>query len=1019
MSSQRADQVTLSDNKPVIGLRPIKERNKRSEALIKEQLLIMRGTQDALQKTLQNLGKAAAEDDHEKSKEELEQLFGKSEELLVVIQVLMKIRNELAYAQLDLERAIKVNSGVDAAKKRVKWLQDRLEKVLLTAKSYCHLYNRLLLARSKTPETPELGLKDQISEKLWNQLTEGQQQRLDNEKGRPASTLDNKQAASIVKEIAKMQLADSKALGSISATSVDEKERDEHPVIHVVTDTVLQNEKENTFREKSLSQKRKQRKRSHGSKGGSNQSSSHNLMQMFPPTTPKEDQSDQESDTTAEPQSEPEDFDDQRSVSVVSSVGIHDLEGHEAVTKDVPTVEVSETADTPFGTEGSPKSKTDRARLGNLRAISTADTRNEEGENMDDDDKVAEYWNSDHHKFEWSNYMQSLDSRSWHALGLGVPESFLSREKPHFDPELPWKEKPMKVTSVIDVHKIALDKLLLRLHKMYEAIGQATQTTIDPILKDQKIETVMGKLELEVEGGSAMEKQQQVAPPPVSKHASHISLPHIGSPIARQKSTFSTEKYPVIIHEPSAVRTARRNPKKLYPQHSSSWCEDFEGGYRIPRIFKVKSKQKLQSAKGIVQPRYLPRKEESPKSDRQVIELDLANTSLWKPSMLKKIVTALKAFTPIQREQSLVVQGDGPRWNRIQTLLSERGVLSSNSTVAAEAVKTIGQLKCREKCVIDTLTEVIKQQKDPKVCYEASKALILLGTWDPYGMAVIRQYIKKGNKDVVLELLSTMTKARDIAFVDKTTKEFKQMVSLLIHTVKTQSPELAFHAAVSLGRLCVVEPVSKMYLITRLPGLSPRDKGEALYVLIKQMNCKEKLVLDALLEQLSTAHNWKLRMEAADLLIFVGPRDVFKVKSSDEVFDTLEELLWDHANKELRSKVSEALSSLGLRQRACQLVLRRLEDPAEEVRGRAVISLATLEMKGVKEMKALLDILELDSSGYVRIQVVRAFGLMEWSDPRILRSLKEREKGEGALAKEARKTLAYLTRSPGKTSMVE
>lgn len=39
-------------------------------------------------------------------------------------------------------------------------------------------------------------------------------------------------------------------------TSVDEKEKDEHPVIHVVTDTVLQNEKESTFREKILSQKR-------------------------------------------------------------------------------------------------------------------------------------------------------------------------------------------------------------------------------------------------------------------------------------------------------------------------------------------------------------------------------------------------------------------------------------------------------------------------------------------------------------------------------------------------------------------------------------------------------------------------------------------------------------------------------------------------------------------------------------------------------------------------------------------
>ena len=45
----------------------------------------------------------------------------------------------------------------------------------------------------------------------------------------------------------------------------------------------------------------------------------------------------------------------------------------------------------------------------------------------DDDDKVEVYWDSDHHKFEWSDYMQSLDPRSWHALGLSVRESFLSK----------------------------------------------------------------------------------------------------------------------------------------------------------------------------------------------------------------------------------------------------------------------------------------------------------------------------------------------------------------------------------------------------------------------------------------------------------------------------------------------------------------------------------------------------------------------------------------------------------------
>ena len=62
--------------------------------------------------------------------------------------------------------------------------------------------------------------------------------------------------------------------------------------------------------------------------------------------------------------------------------------------------------------------------------VEEEDDLNSDGEyhdKDDGDDKVTEYWDSDHHKFEWSGYMQSLDSRSWHALGLGVPESFLSK----------------------------------------------------------------------------------------------------------------------------------------------------------------------------------------------------------------------------------------------------------------------------------------------------------------------------------------------------------------------------------------------------------------------------------------------------------------------------------------------------------------------------------------------------------------------------------------------------------------
>ena len=43
-------------------------------------------------------------------------------------------------------------------------------------------------------------------------------------------------------------------------------------------------------------------------------------------------------------------------------------------------------------------------------------------------------------------------------------------EKPNFDPDLPWKEKPMKVNSVIDVHvsmKHVIEKIKRFLYGIY------------------------------------------------------------------------------------------------------------------------------------------------------------------------------------------------------------------------------------------------------------------------------------------------------------------------------------------------------------------------------------------------------------------------------------------------------------------------------------------------------------------------------------------------------------------------
>lgn len=66
------------------------------------------------------------------------------------------------------------------------------------------------------------------------------------------------------------------------------------------------------------------------------------MIELFPPTGPRDRHSDQESVTTAEPQSEPEDFDDHRSESIVSSIGVHEADGTEPEpARSVPTLEVT------------------------------------------------------------------------------------------------------------------------------------------------------------------------------------------------------------------------------------------------------------------------------------------------------------------------------------------------------------------------------------------------------------------------------------------------------------------------------------------------------------------------------------------------------------------------------------------------------------------------------------------------------------------------------------------------------
>ena len=58
-----------------------------------------------------------------------------------------------------------------------------------------------------------------------------------------------------------------------------------------------------------------------------------------------------------------------------------------------------------------------------------------------------------------------------------------------------------------------------------------------------------------------------------------------------------------------------------------------------------------------------------------------------------------------------------------------------------------------------------------------------------------------------------------------------------------------------------------------------------------------------------------------------------------------------------------------------------------------------LGMRSDRTVRQLLEMLELDSCEYVRLQVIRTFATLGLTNIKVMRSLRERERQEGPLAR--------------------
>ncbi|KAL4239547.1 HEAT repeat containing 9 [Mactra antiquata] len=664
-------------------------------------------------------------------------------------------------------------------------------------------------------------------------------------------------------------------------------------------------------------------------------------------------------------------------------------------------------------------------------------------ENIEDIDQSRDYWLSEHHRFEYSQYSEvllELDPLSYHSVGLAMPGTFIDKPSKSYE-SLPWRIR-RKGSDINDIHKIALDKLAGRVHTMYDKFYDAALLSVKPTQNNQGIRepTMFSNIDTSRDGVRSVtptdSRPGMMTAPPTT--ADGLSRPQtVSKEIAPIKLRPGLNVYhPKPIPPPEVLPLTRTSKDKEYPRLSSLFCEESDGVVNKPAI-RIVDQRNLHKETKLKLYRDKPKRSEdgpstTEKKFRMMLEQEKSMAS--RSSRSSRQTTGKGTGTRMSMNRTLTKAENHPesevevstwsrlkpssrgkeygglKWERVKTMVHVN-LVSKRTEERQDAAKHLGLLRCGDAMVFYALKERLRVDEDSRVKYEAAKSLILLGCWDEDVLQVILMYLVVGNTEIREDLILNMIDGKNVQYVNKKIPTFPELVKVLSHFCRNPDPEdtIAFDAAVLLGKLCVMDDNAKYKLLRSLEHSNDTHvKAKALEVLTKQLNCTNWEVVQHLLSLFQESPVWKYRALAADLLIVLGKANVCKRGEEERIYQILERKLWDDPNKDVRVSAAKALAALGMFSKACDRIEKRLEDTDEDIRAQAVISVGTLEMKNEKIIRLLLEMLELDASEYVRLMIARTFTILKLTDKRVFRALRERDKVEGALARESRKALKVL-----------
>ncbi|KAH0629444.1 hypothetical protein JD844_011515 [Phrynosoma platyrhinos] len=229
------------------------------------------------------------------------------------------------------------------------------------------------------------------------------------------------------------------------------------------------------------------------------------------------------------------------------------------------------------------------------------------------------------------------------------------------------------------------------------------------------------------------------------------------------------------------------------------------------------------------------------------------------------------------------------------------------------------------------------------------------------------------------------------------------LIRNLQRLVNLQDPldNISFDAAICLGYLDKSSLLAQNTMLMCLTQKDWKKKIQALVMLIKHMEIMDAEIIHSILDQLQHSPVYKHRADSAKLLATVELNIIQEEDMEETVFNVLLVKLSEEPFLVVRQSVALAIEKLKMKKRVWEIMEKKLKDENAEIRKQAVIALKSVFF-------TMLEMLELDTSVDVRIQVIRAFSNLGMNNTYVRKSLRNKEQAEGILARECTKALKVL-----------